>query len=302
METFSAGWLALREPADHAARATTLVERAAEALQAQRANDAASALRVIDLGSGTGSNLRYLAPRLPVPQRWHLLDHDAALLAAAVERAPAGVSAQPSTRPAGLAVATHRVDLRVLPPEVFGAHGGDASPAATLVTGSALLDLVSPAWLAGLADHLQAMGAVGLFVLSYDGRIVCEPSDPLDAEVRDLVNRHQRTDKGFGPATGPDATSILAPLLATRGYTVHVASSDWDLGAESGELQRQLVAGWAGAAAQLAPERANAITAWQTRRLECIAGGRSRIRVGHQDVLAYPASPVPSTPAGGQTA
>ena len=176
------------------------------------------------------------------------------------------------------------------------------SPAATLVTGSALLDLVSAAWLQDLADRLQATGAVGLFVLSYDGRIVCEPSDPLDAEVRDLVNRHQRTDKGFGPATGPDATSILAPLLAMRGYTVHVASSDWDLGAESEELQRQLVAGWAGAAAQLAPERADAIAAWQTRRWACIAEGRSRIRVGHQDVLAYPASPVPSTQAGGPTA
>jgi hypothetical protein len=300
VETFSAGWLALREPADHAARATTLVERAAEALQARRAHAPASAVRVIDLGSGSGSNLRYLAPRLPAPQRWHLLDHDATLLAAAVEWAPAGVSGQPDTPPGSIGVATHRVDLRVLPP--LGAHGGDANPAATLVTASALLDLVSAAWLEGLVDQLQAVGAVGLFVLSYDGRIVCEPSDPLDAEVRDLVNRHQQTDKGFGPAAGADATSILAPLLSTRGYTVHVASSDWHLGAESDELQRQLVAGWAGAAAQVAPERADALAAWQTRRLECIAGSRSRIRVGHQDVLAYPASPVPSTHAGGQTA
>ncbi len=165
-----------------------------------------------------------------------------------------------------------------------------------------MLDSVSPAWLEGLAARCQGIGAVVLFVLSYDGRMVCEPTDPLDAEVRELVNRHQRTDKGFGPATGPDGTSILAPLLATQGCTVHVASSDWDLGAESEALQRQLVAGWAGAAAQLTPERADAIAAWQARRFECIAGGRSRIGVGHQDLLAYPASPVPSTHAGGQTA
>jgi hypothetical protein len=302
VETFSADWLALREPADHAARATTLAERAVEALQTQRVDAPMSAVRVIDLGSGSGSNLRYLAPRLPVPQHWHLLDHDAALLAAAVERAPAGVGVQAGTRAPNIAVDTHRVDLRVLPPEVFGGRGGGARLAPTLVTGSALLDLVSAAWLEGLADRLQAMGAVALFVLSYDGRLVCEPSDPLDAEVRDLVNRHQRTDKGFGPATGPDATSSLAPLFATRGYTVHVAASDWDLGAESEELQRQLVAGWAGAAAQLAPERADAIAAWRTRRSEGIAAGRSRIRVGHQDLLAYPALQLPSTHAGGEIA
>ena len=301
MDTFSADWLALREPADHAARATTLAERAADALQAQRARAAASAVRVIDLGSGSGSNLRYLAPRLPVPQHWHLLDHDAALLADAAERAPVRADARSTMRAAAIAVQTHRVDLRVLPPDFVSVDNGGASPA-TLVTGSALLDLVSEAWLEGLADRLHTMGAVGLFALSYDGRIVCEPADPLDAEVRDLVNRHQRTDKGFGPATGPEATSILAPRLARRGYTVHVASSDWDLGAESPELQRQLVEGWAAAATQVAPGRADAIAAWRARRSGCIAEGRSRIRVGHQDLLAYPASPLPTLDAGAATA
>jgi hypothetical protein len=300
VETFSADWLALREPADHAARATTLVERAAEALQAHRAHGAASAVRVIDLGSGSGSNLRYLAPRLPVPQHWHLLDHDAALLAAAAERAPVRDGTQPTMHARTIAVDTHRVDLRVLP-EFVGGPGGDRPPA-TLLTGSALLDLVSEVWLEGLADRLQSMGAVGLFALSYDGRIVCEPADPLDAEVRDLVNRHQRTDKGFGPAAGPDATSILAPLLARRGYTVHVASSDWNLGAESPALQRQLVAGWAAAATQLAPGRADAIAGWHAWRSDCIEKGHSRIRVGHQDVLAYPESPLPAPHTGAHTA
>ncbi len=302
MESFSADWLALREPADHAARASTLAARAAEALRAQRAHDPASALRVIDLGSGSGSNLRYLAPRLPFSQRWHLLDHDAALLAAAANPAAAGAGPQTPAPGGDVAVDTHRVDLRVLPPEQFGTRDSTASAAPTLVTGAALLDLVSAAWLEDLADRLHAMQAVALFVLSYDGRIVCEPSDVLDAEVRGLVNRHQHTDKGFGPAAGPEATSILATLLAARAYTVHVASSDWDLAAASEDLQRQLIAGWAGAAARLAPQRADAIAAWQARRLASIAAGRSRIRVGHQDLLAYPTLPAPSTHPGDQIA
>lgn len=295
METFSADWLALREPADHAARSTALLDQVVETLNERRghASTAASAVRVLDLGSGSGSNLRYLAPRLPFPQHWHLLDHDAALLATAMRRAPAG----------GLAVETHRVDLRVLPDDLFSTEGGDAGPAgATLVTGSALLDLVSASWLEGLADRLRTMGAVALFVLSYDGRIVCDPADPWDAEVRDLVNRHQRTDKGFGPATGPDASAVLTPCLAARGYVVHAASSDWDLAAGSAELQRQLIAGWAEAAAQLAPARADEIAAWQTRRLGHVASGRSRLRVGHQDVLAWPATVAPPTHTGGRTA
>jgi hypothetical protein len=279
VETFSADWLALREPADHHARATTLVERCADAVRAAGAGT--PPLHVIDLGSGSGSNLRYLAPRLPVPQRWHLLDHDAALLDAAGRHVPAGVE-----------VEFHRVDLRRWPDERVGAL------VPTLVAGAALLDLVSPAWLERLAEWCRSRRAVALFALSYDGRIVCDPVDPFDASVRDLVNRHQRTDKGFGPAAGPDATATLARCLAGHGHTVHVASSDWHLGHESGELQRQLVGGWADAAAQLAPKRADAIAAWRERRLGWVSSGSSRLVVGHQDLLAYPAPAAPARDTG----
>jgi hypothetical protein len=256
-----------------------------DALRAAGAGGAAPTLHVVDLGSGSGSNLRYLAPRLPAPQRWQLLDHDAALLEAAGRRVPAGVE-----------VDLHCVDLRAWP----DARVETGEP--HLVTGSALLDLVSPAWLERLAEWCRARHAVTLFALSYDGRIVCDPADPLDAGVRDLVNRHQRTDKGFGAAAGPDATATLAQHLARRGCAVHVAPSDWHLGPEAGELQRQLVGGWADAAAQLAPERAAVLAAWRDRRLGWIASGRSRLVVGHQDLLAYPAPAAPSTRASGGAA
>src|SRR5438874_8082377 len=65
---FSAGWLALREAADHAARSDRLARAAAGAIRGR------TPVRIVDLGCGTGSNLRYLAPRLPPPQRWLLVD------------------------------------------------------------------------------------------------------------------------------------------------------------------------------------------------------------------------------------
>src|SRR3954454_19997842 len=74
-------WLRLREAADAAARSASLVERLIDVLPGERP------LRAIDLGSGTGSNIRYLAPRLPKPQEWLALDRDPRLLA----HAPDGV-------------------------------------------------------------------------------------------------------------------------------------------------------------------------------------------------------------------
>src|SRR5262245_50976271 len=78
------GWLALREPADAAARSSSLLSHLAEGLPDDRP------LRIVDLGSGTGSNIRYLSPRLPHPQDWLAVDRDAALLA----MAPPGVRTQ----------------------------------------------------------------------------------------------------------------------------------------------------------------------------------------------------------------
>ncbi|MGH6945123.1 MAG: hypothetical protein ACREH6_13000, partial [Geminicoccaceae bacterium] len=75
MSAFETAWLALREPYDHAARDRGLAARFAAALGA--------APTLVDLGSGTGANLRCLAPHLGPGQNWRCLDHDAGLLAAA---------------------------------------------------------------------------------------------------------------------------------------------------------------------------------------------------------------------------
>jgi len=258
MSGFSAEWLALREPADTAARSRALVafvvsgpERAVPHWHG----------RLIDLGGGTGANIRYLASRLPSPQDWLLVDNDSALLA----RAPAGV-------------ATRCADLNAV------VDDGELFRGAVLVTASALLDLVSEAWLAKLIARCRAADAAVLFALNYDGRIVCTPPEPEDDEVRQLVNRHQNTDKGFGPALGPDAAARAAALLSAAGYKVKQEQSDWTLEPDTRELQRELVAGWAVAASGIAPEGRAAISGWRSRRLAHVDAGRSRVVVGHVDL------------------
>ena len=252
MSGFAASWLALREPADAAARSESVVAFAA-GHQIRG--------RLIDLGGGTGANIRYLASRLPAPQRWTLVDNDPLLL----EHAPKGV-------------ATHQADLNAV------VEDADLFRGCGLVTASALLDLVSEHWLAQLVLRCRAVDSAVLFALSYDGRIACTPAEPEDEDVRALVNAHQRTDKGFGPALGPDAAVRTAALLSAAGYTVKQDQSDWNLRPEASALQRELIAGWASAASELAPAQKTAIDNWRTRRIQHVDAGRSRIIVGHVDV------------------
>jgi len=267
-ETLS-DWLALREAADAAARSVALTRAVAEKLPHDRP------LRAVDLGTGTGSNIRYLMPRLAADvQQWLLVDADPTLLSKAVR----------SLRPMhSIVVETREMNLGALDARLFSRRD--------LVTASALLDLVSERWLGELASECRTAGAAVLFALTYDGRSHCDPPEPEDDEVRGLMNRHQRqNDKGFGRAAGPDAVAIAERSFAEAGYHVMREPADWVLAPDSRELQRQLVDGWAVAAREMAPDRSAAIDDWLRRRLEHIVAGRSRITVGHEDLGAWPSS------------
>lgn len=259
MSGFTADWLALREPADALARADALVEAFV--------SGAGAALQVVDLGAGTGANLRYLAPRLGGPQDWLAVDSDSTLLGA--------LAARPA--PAETRVRTLRLDL---------AHDLDALPLdrKDLVTAAALLDLVSATWLARLAARCAAAQAGVLFALTYDGRIEWSPAEDGDARIRALVNAHQRTDKGFGAALGPAAAAAAERTFAGQGYRMRSARSDWILGAESRALQAALVGGWVAAALEIAPREANVLEDWGRRRNLHLVNGTSRLRVGHLDL------------------
>ena len=77
MSGFSPEWLALREPADHRARDGLLSMALADRLQSK------PIVRVVDLGCGSGSNIRATYATLGREQHWTLVDYDARLLAAA---------------------------------------------------------------------------------------------------------------------------------------------------------------------------------------------------------------------------
>jgi hypothetical protein len=299
--TFSPDWLALREPADLAARSPILADELARVLT--RAVSVGERLGVLDLATGTGANLRALSPHIRGGQDWTLVDLDVRLLAEAPARTCAWAAAKgwEATGHSGqtfvrgpeidLTVSTGVLDLRDLTKSSDDA-GRPASPivghfqGCRLVTGSALLDLLSEPQVAALARLCHHARAVVLFALTYDGRITCAPTEPDDEAIRELVNRHQRTDKGFGLALGPDGTPRTASHFADLGYRVRTEPSDWVLGPEFAELQRQLLAGWAHAACEMAPAQSGTVTAWLARRLAHVNAGRSKLAVGHRDLLA----------------
>jgi hypothetical protein len=251
-------------------------------------------LHALDLATGTGANVRYLADEDKVdgPQHWTMVDHDQALL----DRVPVRMSAWAAAR-GGVLVQEHaglrllrsgRPDSTFMPlhAELRTLDHQELFAGCDLVSASALLDLVSESWLRRLAERCRVAGAAVLFALTYDGRLECSPAEPEDGLVRDLVNRHQRTDKGFGPALGPAAVDCCEQVLAALGYRVETDHSDWLLLPVMSELQRHLIDGWTEAAIGIAPDQAAVLQQWRTRRLEHVEGHRSELTVGHRDLAA----------------
>jgi hypothetical protein len=263
-----AEWLALREPFDVAARSDRLARAVSDALTRDRP------VSIVDLGTGRGSNVRYLTGFLPLPQEWLLLDEDAAVL----EQVSGAMTGR---LPAQCAIEVRQVNLGALDSMMFdGRH---------LVTASALLDLVSKSWLDSLAHHCHAVRAAGLFALTYNGESRCSPAEPEDDEIRELMNRHQRSnDKGFGRAAGPDAVVAAERSFKAVGYRVERAASDWILPPDAREMQRELVNGWADAASEIAPTRSAMISSWLRRRHNHIDAGRTQIVVCHEDLIVTP--------------
>jgi hypothetical protein len=260
MSGFSAQWLELREPYDRRARNATVLDAVAEAFTGR------GACNVADLACGTGSTYRALSPRLPAGQRWRLYDNDLSLLA----RAGGAVN-----------VTTVPLDLSR---DLEAALDGPVD----LVTTSALLDLVSEAWLERFVTEAAARRLPVYAALSYDGLATLDPADPLDTAVIDAVNQHQRGDKGFGPALGPEAAAAAPGRFEAVGYTVTQGASDWVFGPKDAEIQTEVLTGWAVAAREIGDATIGDIVNWLARRRDHIAAGRSSMRVGHVDFFARP--------------
>jgi hypothetical protein len=256
----SPGWLDLRERADAAARSRDLVRRLRERLPD------GEALVIQDLACGSGAMGRWLAPLLEAPQHWVLHDRDADLLSLAD-------------------VPDVTVETRLSDVTRLGRYGLAGS---SLVTGSALLDLLTEDELVGLLVACDGAACPVLLALSVTGHVQLDPADPLDARLAAAFDAHQRRMTPRGRLLGPDAVATAAEGFRRLGAEVVVRPSPWRLGAAEAGLVEEWLAGWVGAACEQEPALAAQADLYLRRRLREAQAGRLDVTVDHADLLVLP--------------
>lgn len=252
----SPAWLELREGADAAARSQELVR-----LLSDRLVPVDGRLVIHDLACGSGSMGRWLAPLLPEPQRWILHDRDPELLALAGGE-------------------TRLSDITRL----------DASDlaGASLITASALLDLLTKDELEGLVAACSGAGCPVLFALSVTGRVRLRPADPLDSRIAASFDAHQRRTTSRGRLLGPDAVEAAAAAFCELGAAVVVMPSAWRLDGADRDLTTEWLSGWVDAACEQDPDLALAAARYLQRRLRQAEAGGLAVTVSHADLLVLP--------------
>lgn len=262
MSGFDESWLALREPADRAARDAGLVADLAACL------DGRPDILFLDIGCGTGSTWRSLARHLPAHTKWLLLDHDPLLLEEAARR----TGGDPLVR-----VRMHDLsDLSGLPLD-----------GVSVLTASALFDLCSEPFCAELISRIGGRGSAFYAALNYDGSMRWSEEHPLDQRAVEAFNRHQQTDKGFGAALGPRAVPCLAANLEARGYHIRLGRSPWRLGLADVTLQRAFLEGFRQPLGETGLLTGQEIEDWLSFRLSMAGTPGSLCEVGHTDILAF---------------
>jgi len=251
-DSFDADWLSLREGADAGSRSGPLAKAflAAVELGGDRP--------ILDLGCGTGANLRYLRRVAGKPFDAVAVDRDPLLLARLRADLPG--------------VEILQADLTALDGLPWERVGG--------VTCSALLDLVSASWLEAAITKFAAYGLPFLAALSVDGVHDFAPQHGMDETISAAFAGDQRRDKGFGgPSLGPLAPGHALAAARASGMRVDVADTAWQLSADrDGPLLRAFLQGYGLGR----PEAAS----WLSDRLNTLEAGALSLRVGHRDILA----------------
>ena len=294
MSGFSAAWLALREPVDHRSRDAMLQNQVVEFLH-EHVPTIPGLLHVTDLGSGTGSNLRALAPHFGTMQCWTLVDYDADLLRTArttllswadgfLDTNPpnsigaVGILSEP-IEPLVITKNMKTIAVRFRCADLLADYRDILNEPADLITSAAFFDLVAESWLTKFCDALTKPLYT---VLTYDGKETWGPPNALDTDVLRAFHAHQLTDKGFGAALGPRGAERLQSLLQGRGFTTACAPSPWRMDHHDHALIEQLALGTASAAREMGMLASSAIDRWEQARCQA-----SYCEIGHIDLFAY---------------
>ena len=242
--------------------------------------DAASHLRICEIGAGTGTTAAAVREWTDCPVEYHAVDTDESLLEAAADRIER----------------SDRFEIRFHVADALEYLRG-SEQSYDVVIGQAFLDLTDvPAAIETIAGSLEADG-IGYFPITFDGVTALLPRiDPaLDREIERRFHDHMDTTEKASGATG-DSTAgrrLLTAVPASGGELLAAGGSDWVVAPDDGGYEgdeayflHHIVHTIESALTGADDLDREQLRAWSTRRHEQIESGTLTYLTHQLDVLA----------------
>tara|TARA_Y100000991_G_scaffold140176_1_gene105653 strand:+ start:692 stop:1480 length:789 start_codon:yes stop_codon:yes gene_type:complete len=207
MHEFQNKWLNLRETVDRNSRNKRILYLINKFFKNKKN------IRIVDLGSGAGSNYRFLKSRLLNNQYWSFVD----------------ISHQSTNyfkKNIKLSSKIKKTNFKIV--DVINNLEKINFNDYNLVTGSAFLDILPKTWFKNF-HKLNVDTEIVYFALNYNGNFKFFPKHKDDKRILNIFNKDQKSDKGIGEvAVGPDCTELINKVFK-RTHKTYVLDSTWDV-------------------------------------------------------------------------
>jgi hypothetical protein len=159
---------------------------------------------------------------------------------------------------------------------------------ASLVTASALLDVLTASEAHAIVEACVGVGAPTLLSLSVTGEVELRPWDARDKLFETAFNAHQRRQVHDRRLLGRYGAPIVRGLFELAGWKVRTARTSWRIAHTEPRLLAEWFDGWTDAAEEQSPTLREAAAGYRGLRTSQLDRGELSAVVYHLDLLAWP--------------
>jgi hypothetical protein len=284
-DKFSLSWIKAREKYDLKYRSNLLKE--------QYKKDKSFFNRIIDLGSGNGSFLRYCHSKKMIFEEMLLVDYDSKLLR---DFYASTYSYLNGTNYNILKESPTKYKLKkidVIKTKNIQLMNTDILKSLNIINNynlislSAMSDILPTLFIKKLLNIVEKNKII-YFSICFDGSIKWASSHKYDKYILTMFNKHQEMNKISGYALGLKSIKLIKEYSAKKKYGFQVEDSSWELKSydeDSKNFQKMYLD------TIYKPLKKDDITdkdmlsEWRNVKLKDIISGKSKIIVGHKDIL-----------------
>ena len=282
---FTATWINLRESYDMLSRS--------DLLQNLYKKNKLNLKKVIDLGGGNGSFLRWCHYKNIIYDDFLIIDNDEALLKSFYPRTKSYLSTislslikdnMMSYRIQNLK--TNKDGFITLKKQDFY-KSIDIINDYNLVSFSAVSDLLSKKFIKCLFDKINK-GTNLYFSICFDGRVKWKNKNKHDKYIVSMFNQHQKQEKTTGVALGLNSINFIKNLSKKNDYKIYIADSSWSVDSQDNDsriFQKAYLNTIYKPLKKFELTDKDILENWLKSKQNDIENKNSNLVVGHKDIL-----------------